>query len=188
MLSRSLHLLPHLFLLSTYYFLLRASCYACSYLVSASWHERFSHASYLAIHVYFTCMACILLPLPYMLPYCTCTLLIPCFVAPCILYMILVTLCSVPVQRTSRQSELCRYVCKQTSFAILQRLPNIRCLSCLLCTCSTSSRTGYESESPTNSGVIEDTGDSMHDGYCVRYEEGRGGIQKCCVCWKGQKT
>lgn len=97
-------LLPHLLLLSTYYFLLRASCYACSYLVSASWHECFSHALYLAIHVYFTCMACILLPLPYTFPYCTCTLLISCFVAPCILYMILVTLCSVPVQRTSRQS------------------------------------------------------------------------------------
>lgn len=28
------------------------------------------------------------------------------------------------------------------SAVVLQRLPNIRCLSCLLCTCSTSSRTG----------------------------------------------
>ena len=74
---------------------------------------------------------------------------------------------------------------RASSAVVLQRLPNIRCLSCLLCTCSTSSRTGYESESPTNSGVIQGTGDSMHDGYCVRYEEGRGGIQKCCVCWKG---
>ena len=71
------------------------------------------------------------------------------------------------------------------SAVVLQRLPNIRCLSCLLCTCSTSSRTGYESESPTNSGVIEDTGNSIYAVYCVGYEEGRGGIQKCCVCWKG---
>lgn len=49
---------------------------------------------------------------------------------------------------------------RASSAVVLQRLPNIRCLSCLLCTCSTSSRTGYESESPTNSGVIEDTRNS----------------------------
>ena len=74
---------------------------------------------------------------------------------------------------------------RASSAVVLQRLLNIRCLLCLLCTCSTSSRTGYESESPTNSGVIEDTGNSTCAVYCVGYEEGRGGIQKCCVCWKG---
>ena len=46
------------------------------------------------------------------------------------------------------------------SAVVLQRLPNIRCLLFCSAQCSTSSRTGYESESPTNSGVIEDTGNS----------------------------
>lgn len=35
---------------------------------------------------------CILLPLPYMLPYCTCTLLISCFVAPCTYFIPYITL------------------------------------------------------------------------------------------------
>ena len=71
------------------------------------------------------------------------------------------------------------------SAVVLQRLPYIRCL--LFCSAHALqlSRTGYESESPTNSGVIEDTGNSTCAVYCVGYEEGRGGIQKCCVCWKG---
>lgn len=63
-----------------------------SLLVSASWHECFSHAMLLSLHVYITCMLCILLPLPYMLPYCTCTLLISCFVAPCTYFILYITL------------------------------------------------------------------------------------------------
>lgn len=44
------------------------------------------------LHVYITCMLCILPPLPYMLPYCTCTLLISCFVAPCTYFISYITL------------------------------------------------------------------------------------------------
>ena len=49
---------------------------------------------------------------------------------------------------------------RASSAVVLQRLPNIHCL--LFCSAPTLqlSRTGYESESPTNSGVIEDTGNS----------------------------
>ena len=76
---------------------------------------------------------CILLPLPYTLPYCTCTLHLVLRVTMHLLHTIHYTtalyLYSVLLGRAS-------------SAVVLQRLPNIRCLSCLLCTCSTSSRTG----------------------------------------------
>ena len=97
-LSRSLHifssLASHLLLLSTYYFLLRASCYARSFPASRLCFLAWAFLSCLCIsglHVYFTCMACILLPLPYTLPYCTCTLLIACFVAPCTYFIPYIT-------------------------------------------------------------------------------------------------
>ena len=51
----STHLLPHLLLLSTYF--LRASCRVCSLLVSASRHERFSHA-YASLACMYTLHAC----------------------------------------------------------------------------------------------------------------------------------
>lgn len=102
-------------------------------LVSAS-ASRIQHvASHVlcisGLHVYITCMLCILLPLPYMLPYCTCTLLISCFVAPCTYFISYVTLYSVPVQRTSRQSQLCRGLATSAQHPLL---------AILLCTCSTT--------------------------------------------------
>lgn len=113
-------------------------------------------ASLMPMHLWLACIhymhALHLVPTTYMLPYCTCILLISCFVAPCILYMILVTLCSVPVQRTSRQSWLCR--CLATSAQ--HPLPVMSTLHMLY----NSLVQEYESESPTNSGVIEDTGNS----------------------------
>lgn len=74
-------------------------------------------ASLMPMHLWLACIhymhALHLVSTTYTLPYCTCILLISCFVSLCILYMILATLCSVLVQRTSRQSSLCR--CLATS-------------------------------------------------------------------------
>ena len=188
-LSRSPHILSSLltsYLISFYsaritsYYVLLATLARSSLLVSASWHECFSHA-------YASWLTCILYTYsPYLASTTVHASLLYLYTSHLVLrvsmhlfhiihYTTALYLYSVLLGRAS-------------SAVVLQRLSNIRCLSCLLCTCSTSSRTGYESESPTNSGVIEDTGNSTCAVYCGGYEEGRGGIQKCYVCWKGQKT
>ena len=130
-----------------------------------------------SLHVYFTCIARISLLLRTCFP----TVLIH-FSSHASCHYALTSYhtlhhCSVLVQRTSRQSRLCR--CLATSAQ--HPLPVIPALHHALQALVQE----YESESPTNSGVIEDTGSSTCAVYCVRYEEGRGGIQKCCVCWKG---
>ena len=136
----------------------------------------FSRALYLWLACIHYMHALHLVSTTYMLPYCTCT-------------AHLVLRGSMHTLHDTCYSVLC------TCTAYFQAEPALP-WSCNVCSTSVAchacyaltlqlSRTGYESESPTNSGVIEDTGDSIYDGYCVRYEEGRGGIQKCCVCWKG---
>lgn len=174
----SAHLLPHLSLFSTYF--LRASCYACSFLTS---RLCFCFSAWAFLSCLVSCHTCIFY-MHALHPAST-------TVHASLLYLYSSSRASWLHALTSYHTlHFILYLYsvllgRASSAVVLQRLPNIRCLSCLLCTCSTSSRTGYESESPTNSGVIEDTGNSTCAVYCVGYEEGRGGIQKCCVCWKG---
>ena len=146
---------------------------------SSSLIPRFSFLL-LGMHVYYTFMLCISLPLrtrfPTVLVYFSSRASCHCALTS---YHTL-HYCSVPVQRTSRQSWLCRCLATSAQHPLPAMLAMHHALQALV--------QEYESESPTNSGVIEDTGNSTCAVYCVRYEEGRGGIQKCCVCWKGQKT
>ena len=110
-----------LLLLSTYF--LRASCYACSYLVSrspllvsasASRHERFSHA-YASLACMYTLHACSASCFHYR----TCFPTVHVHFSSRASWLHALTSyhtlhhCSVPVQRTSRQSSLCR--CLATS-------------------------------------------------------------------------
>ena len=142
----STHLLPHLLLPSTYYFLLRAFCYACSFLVSAS-----CFSSLLLSTLLLTCSA----SLAYMytlhvMPYALLRRRVL-RTRPCISSLLRTRFPTVHVYFSSRASWLYYTTAlylysvllgRASSAVVLQRLPNIRCLSCLLCTCSTSSRTG----------------------------------------------
>ena len=79
----------------------------------ASWHERFSHAMLLGLHVYITCMLCISC---FYYVYASLLYLYTSSRASChhaLTSYHTLHYCSVPVQRTSRQSQLCR--CLATS-------------------------------------------------------------------------
>lgn len=92
----------------TSYYVLLATLARSPLLVSASWHERFSHA-YASLACMYTLHACSASCFHYHTCFPTVLVqLISCFVAPCTYFISYVTLYSVPVQRTSRQSSLCR--------------------------------------------------------------------------------
>ena len=89
------HVLPTCFLLRS----CSRLCFCFSYLVPSTLFLTCSvslacmytlHASQLRWRVQRTRL-CISSPLPYMLPYCTCTLLISCFVAPCTYFILYFT-------------------------------------------------------------------------------------------------
>ena len=123
---------------STQHVLLPTTCFLLRLLVS-----RFSSlllgmsVSLMPMHLWLACIhymhALYLVSTTYTLPYCTCTAHLVLRGSMHLLHTIHYTtalyLYSVLLGRAR-------------SAVVLQRLPNIRCLSCLLCTCSTSSRTG----------------------------------------------
>lgn len=135
----STHLLPHLFLLSMYFIhafsrttlggtLLLLSLLLVS--ASASRHECFSHASYLACM--YTVHSCSVSHASY-------------YVHASLLYLYtshLVLRVTMHLLHTIHYTTaLYLYsvlLGRAGSAVVLQRLPNIRCLLCLLCTCSTT--------------------------------------------------
>ena len=149
--------------------------------------------SLMPMHLWLACIhymhALHLVSTTYTLPYCTCT-------PHLVLRVSMLPAAKLPAAKLTLHDTCYSVLCTCTAYFQAERALPLSCNVCL----TFVARHVYSAHALQ--ALVQDTrvnlrrtpesqnthGTAFMRCICGGYEEGRGGIQKCCVCWKGQKT